>query len=564
MAAQEPESQNAGPALDILRDEETPMKHRLEATMGATQDEATTRDAIIQRGVELTEGTASDVERAELKALLETAVNEFGIAVSPKEIAAARKHDEQEHLEDGLASEDESDETSERTHAPSEGPSPELSEGDHEETEVDEASNVDERDDASDEATLSIAERDEAGTPDDTASSTAFGEPREHDASTADVQHPLGQGDATDDESAVTDDAPGDGDVEEVIDEADVESPVKNGETDDKTPSDPDGESLDREGEIGEGIPTAQSVLDGRQADSVDWRVDESAEPKTIDEERIQRDIEAGDDSARPTARDRVFPDDDYVIYDRLTRRSTLAQDTLGFEYVRDDGIAVDDDHYIGLIHVTPRNWLVLNDEEKQSVFSAFVSFLRGAVQFPIQIVAIPRDFDVTHHTSNIRDADNRANHDKESPFLAHGRRRQVIWTQNAIDNRHVKDRDHYLVVRVRAEQVYSYMNKSGAFDGIPILENLVKKVKRTASSDTEEDRVASEDRCVAEVNQRRHSLREKLANTGVRTELVDDRNEMMDILYRYYNHSDSPFDEYNHATYTEKLSNIVSPGGDH
>ena len=363
----------------------------------------------------------------------------------------------------------------------------------------------------------------------------------------------------------MTDNAPGNGDAERAtVEAADVEPPVESDDPDDETSNEPDGESLDHEGEIGEGIPTAQSVLEGRQTESLDSPASEPAEPKTIDEERIQRDIETGDDSARPTARDRVLPDDDYVIYDRLTRRSTLTQDTLGFEYVRDDGVAVDDDHYIGLIHVTPRNWLVLNDEEKQSVFSAFVSFLRGAVQFPIQIVAIPRDFDVTHHTSNIKDADNRANHDKESPFLAHGRRRQVIWTQNAIDNRHVKDRDHYIVVRVRAEQVYSYMNKSGAFDGIPILENLAKKVKRTASSDEEEDQVASEDRCVAEVNQRRHSLREKLANTGVRTELVNDRGEMMDILYRYYNHSNSPFDEYNHATYTEKLSNIVSPGGNH
>ena len=555
MAVQGADGQNVERALDILRDQDTPMKHRLEAVVGATQNEATARKAIVECGVELTQGTANEEERAELKELLETAANDFGIAVSPKEIVAARKRGNQEQSSDESASEDDtpSDETPGRTHVPSEETPVSESEGslDHNEgADADAVADVDEG------GTVDADGAEGAPRPGDSVAPTAGGEARGHDTAQEEVPHPIGHEDAeSDDES------------DDERHEADdgVEPEIKSDETDESQPDEEDETDADHTDPIDEGIPTVQSDLEGRETASEDSPVEEPAGAgQTVDNERIQRDIDAGEDSERPTARDRVLPDDDYVIYDRLTRRSTLAQDTLGFEYVREDGIAVDDDHYIGLIHVTPRNWLVLNDEEKQSVFSAFVSFLRGSVQFPIQIVAIPRDFDVTHHTSNIQDADSRANHDKESPFLRHGRRRQVVWTQNAIDNRHVKDRDHYIVVRIRAEHVYSYMNKSGAFDGIPILEDLAKKVKRTTSSDTDDEQVASEDRCIAEVNQRRHSLREKLSNTDVRTEMVDERDEMMDILYHHYNHSNSPFEEYNHATYTEMLSTIVSPGAEH
>jgi hypothetical protein len=65
----------------------------------------------------------------------------------------------------------------------------------------------------------------------------------------------------------------------------------------------------------------------------------------------------------------------------------------------------------------------------------------------------------------------------------------------------------------------------------------------------------------VKEVRARQHELSETLTKTGVSTRIVSDRNESMDILYQHYNHVESPFTTYNHATYTKLLSNALNDG---
>ena len=260
-------------------------------------------------------------------------------------------------------------------------------------------------------------------------------------------------------------------------------------------------------------------------------------------------------------ARERPLPQDDFLIYDRLTRESTLAQDTLGFDYVRDDGIVVDGDSYIGLVQVQPRNWLVLNDAERMAVFRAYTSFLLG-LKYPIQILSVPHEFDIGTHTEKIRIADSLARRKTESPILRHGRLRQVAWMHNTIDRLSVKDRDFYVLTRVQAGHVNAAVGAERPYLSLPILGDILGGILRSVPplrSRRQRDLASrSEERCIKEVRARQNELSETLTKTGVSTRILSDRDEVMDILYQHYNHVESPFSTYNHATYTKLLSNAL------
>lgn len=336
-----------------------------------------------------------------------------------------------------------------------------------------------------------------------------------------------------------------------------------------------DGESeAGAESEVREATTTVAEDVDSSPVETPpvsehepDLEVDETEGEATspIDHEQLRQDALASDDAPRPTARDRQLPDDSFPVYDRLTRQNTLAQSKLSFDYVRDDGILVDGNHYIGLVKVQPRNWLVLNDSEKNDVFSAFVSFLLQ-LKYPTQIICYPHEFDVSEHTNKIREADARAGGPNETPITRHGRRRHVVWCHNSVDQRNIKDRDFYIAVRVRAEHVHSYLQNQNSIGSVfqklptPISDRLTF-IPGVRSS---EEVAADEERCVSEVRNRQSDIEDTLTRTGVGTRTIKDRNETMDILYSYYNHLESPFTDYNHATYSDMLGGeIASLGGD-
>lgn len=284
-----------------------------------------------------------------------------------------------------------------------------------------------------------------------------------------------------------------------------------------------------------------------------------------IDHDQLHQETVAGEDTSRSTARERDLSSDRFPVYDRITRENTTAQSKLSFDYVREDGIMVDGDHYIGLVEVQPRNWLVLNQEEKNDVFSAFVSFLLQ-LKYPIQIICYPHEFDVSKHTSNIRKADARAEGPNETPVTRHGRKRHIVWCHNSVDERNIKDRDFYIAVRVRSEQVHSYLQDGNAFGSVlqSLPDALSDRLTFIPGVQESKEVSADEERCIGEVQNRQADIEDTLTRTGVGTRTIDDRDETMDILYRYYNHLESPFSEYNHATYTEMLGEETgSLGGD-
>jgi len=101
-------------------------------------------------------------------------------------------------------------------------------------------------------------------------------------------------------------------------------------------------------------------------------------------------------DTDLPTARERSRARDHFDLKDRLGG-STTTQETLSFDYVREDGIAVDGDSYIGLLKVHPQNWLSLSEQARHDTMSAYMSFLM-ALEFSVAVPCYPKTFDLTGH----------------------------------------------------------------------------------------------------------------------------------------------------------------------
>jgi len=95
-------------------------------------------------------------------------------------------------------------------------------------------------------------------------------------------------------------------------------------------------------------------------------------------------------DTDLPTARERSRARDHFDLKDRLGG-STTTQETLSFDYVREDGIAVDGDSYIGLLKVHPQNWLSLSEQARHDTMSAYMSFLM-ALEFSVAVPCYPKN----------------------------------------------------------------------------------------------------------------------------------------------------------------------------
>lgn len=281
---------------------------------------------------------------------------------------------------------------------------------------------------------------------------------------------------------------------------------------------------------------------------------DSNDEPPESDLE-LMRELDeylADIDREAPTVRARSPPEAHYQQAGRLGR-DTRTQAQIGVEYVRDDGIAVDEDAYIGLLEVTPRNWLSLDEEKRETVMSAYMSFLMR-LRSPIVITCYPHEFDLGEHLQQFADVGQSPDTQGESPILQYGRKYYVDWASRRVDEQHIKHRAFYIVTRVEASHVHESLDSGSALSRLPIIGRALDGVRSALGSSDNED-LAREQQCVREVRARQQRLAEDLGRTGVGLELVRDRQETMEILYHYYNHIDPLFDQFDHATRTESAT---------
>ncbi len=280
-----------------------------------------------------------------------------------------------------------------------------------------------------------------------------------------------------------------------------------------------------------------------------------------VDEERPESDLDvlramdaalAEIDTDLPTARKEVRARDQFHLEDKLNRKTTT-QAQLGFDYVRDDGIAVDGDDYIGLVKVKPRNWLTLNYEQRRQVMSDYISFLM-ALDWSIAIPCYPREFDLGEHYNKFIRGGTSVAARGQSPILQYGRRYYIQWAQDNIDGSGIKTRDYYIVIRVNAAQVTTNLDTGSVLNQLstlPVIGSAGANIlKRLPWVETHEN--AETELCIREVHNRQRRVIDKLGRTDVTTELVNTRQETMEVLYHYYNHVKPEFDKFDHTTFSK------------
>lgn len=279
-------------------------------------------------------------------------------------------------------------------------------------------------------------------------------------------------------------------------------------------------------------------------------------------------------DQTASNSRERSQPDAAAFAH-RLTRDSTLTQDTLAFDYVRDDGVIViegSDEQkagqaYVGLVDVSPTSWLALDSQRKQAIIDQFGDILLGTVSYPIQILALPREFDLSQHVNKITEA---GITDRDAPVLLNlGRLKYQDWIHETLSTQRIKVRDYYIAIRVEHDHVASAIPRGTAATRSRIGRFITRFVSlggwlrgfASGSGASSPDEV--ETQCLKEVRTRQTELANALTqNTAVSAEPVTDRTPVMDILYRYYNHAESPLDEYSSAAYSRVLPEVDQADG--
>ena len=224
---------------------------------------------------------------------------------------------------------------------------------------------------------------------------------------------------------------------------------------------------------------------------------------------------------------------------------STL--DLMDFKNVRDGGVVETPTTYAMLMRVQPREWLILSEERRESLYLSFMTFLRG-VQFPTQILSMTTQYDPEPYLERFEDIDqpligvDEGDADDgsaidESPLMDYGRRYHAEWLRNVVDVAEIRDREFYVAVSVT----------KGEEDDNGVMAQL--RAFLPEGNDIEPDS-ETEAACIEEVKARAQRVASKLPQTQVKTELIDTRAAVLEILYEVY-HGEKPPISFTQGNYT-------------
>ena len=211
---------------------------------------------------------------------------------------------------------------------------------------------------------------------------------------------------------------------------------------------------------------------------------------------------------------------------------STL--DLMDFKNVRDGGVVETPTTYAMVMQIQPRDWLILSEERKESLYLSFLTFLRG-VQFPTQILSMTTTYDPEPYLKQFEGAENmliNSGDDEEdvdpldeSPLLDYGRKYHTEWLRGVVDVAEIRDRDFYFAVAVAKDEE--------ADDGLKAqIQSLMP-----SGNDVEVD---DEIKYIEEVKARAQRVASKLPQTQVEAEILDTRPAVLEVLYEVY-HGEKP-----------------------
>jgi hypothetical protein len=248
------------------------------------------------------------------------------------------------------------------------------------------------------------------------------------------------------------------------------------------------------------------------------------------------------------------------------------AQDLVDFEFVMEsnedflpstvDGsgmVLIEEDKYVGIIRIKPRSWSIHTDAKKDEIINAYKSAFLATLDFPIQIVSYPTKFDISDHVSRLEDvAKESRSRSEDSTLVSLGRDLYPNWLERFILDNDMKQRQFYVVVPITADQLNEFQSSTNGFldtvgEKVPPLEPLADKFSDSDGQDV------SREQCVRELRSRMGRIESGLRRFDVGTERLTDRDEVMSVIYHYYN-NEQPM---NDAFPTGPYSVAADRGGD-
>lgn len=206
--------------------------------------------------------------------------------------------------------------------------------------------------------------------------------------------------------------------------------------------------------------------------------------------------------------------------------------ENLNFEAVHDDGVIETDEAYTLIIEVDARPWLILDGQSRQAVYQSFSQFLMG-IKSPIQIFTLPIPYNADDYIENLK----KSNHhkiDSESKLLEYGRIQHAQWLENVVEMGDIRDRRHFIMVTAQKHK----QNEQDSDDG------LLGRLNPTQDDVDQKKRYD-------ELWSRAQSVTSALPRTGVNTEIIDNRESALKILYYYYKGRNPP-ENFNHGWLTK------------
>lgn len=197
--------------------------------------------------------------------------------------------------------------------------------------------------------------------------------------------------------------------------------------------------------------------------------------------------------------------------------------ENLDFESIHDSGVIETEEAYSLIIEVEARPWLILDGQSREAVYQSFSQFLMG-IKSPIQIFTLPVPFDAGEYIDSLKQTNHETPPD-ESELLEHGRIQHANWLENVVEMGEIRDRRHFLVVTARKHKQDEQDSGGGG---------LLSRLKPTRENVDQEKRYG-------ELWTRAENVTSALPRTGTQTEIVDTREEALEVLYYYYKGSDAP-----------------------
>lgn len=225
------------------------------------------------------------------------------------------------------------------------------------------------------------------------------------------------------------------------------------------------------------------------------------------------------------------------------------AQDLVDFEFVMEskedflpstvDGsgmVVIEEDKYVGIIRIKPRSWSIHTEAKKDEIINAYKSAFLATLDFPIQIVSYPTKFDISDHVSRLEEvAKESQSRSEDSTLVSLGRDLYPNWLERFILDNDMKQRQFYVVVPITADQLNEFQSSTDGLldtvaDKVSPLEPLVEKFSDGDGQDV------SREQCVRELRSRMGRIESGLRRFDVGTERLTDRDEVMSVIYHYYN----------------------------